>query len=96
MARAPAMTLLHLGEDRASVCILGPGLANALANLHNAKRAGSPVLNVVGEMASWHRHADAPLAMDIEALAATVSGYGGRNIRNNQNVVHAPPECNMT
>ena len=63
MARRPAMTLLHLG----------PGLANALANLHNARRAGSPILNVVGDMAGWHRHAESNLKMDIEGLAKTVS-----------------------
>ena len=44
-----------------------------LANLHNARRAGSPVVNVVGSMSTWHESADALLAMDVEALAATVS-----------------------
>ncbi len=63
MARRPALTLLHLG----------PGLANGIANLHNARRAGSPVVNLIGEHATWHRGADAPLTMDIEALAGTVS-----------------------
>lgn len=57
-----AMTLLHLG----------PGLANGLANLHNARRANTPVLNVVGDHASWHLPYDAPLTSDIAALAATV------------------------
>ncbi|MBI4963187.1 MAG: acetolactate synthase large subunit [Desulfomonile tiedjei] len=65
MSNKPAMTLLHLG----------PGLGNGLANLHNAKRAFTPVFNVIGEHASWHRAADAPLTMDIEALARTVSGW---------------------
>jgi len=65
MARKPAATLLHLG----------PGLANSLANLHNARRARSPVVNLVGDMASWHASSDAPLCMDIEALAGTVSGW---------------------
>jgi acetolactate synthase-1/2/3 large subunit len=65
MLDKPAMTLLHLG----------PGLANGIANLHNARRAKSPVLNLVGEHATWHRHADPPLAMDIEGLARTVSGW---------------------
>eukprot|EP00756_Hemistasia_phaeocysticola_P034663 Hpha_TRINITY_DN16535_c0_g2::TRINITY_DN16535_c0_g2_i1::g.135194::m.135194/K01652/E2.2.1.6L, ilvB, ilvG, ilvI; acetolactate synthase I/II/III large subunit len=63
MSGKPACTLLHLG----------PGLANGLANLHNARRAGAPVVNIIGEMATWHREADALLSMDIEALAATVS-----------------------
>ena len=65
MADKPAMTLLHLG----------PGLANGIANLHNARRARTPLLNVVGEHATWHRSADAPLNMDIVALAETVSGW---------------------
>src|SRR5882757_5098512 len=57
-----AMTLLHLG----------PGLANGLANLHNARRAHTPLVNVVGDHASWHLSYDAPLTSDIAALAATV------------------------
>jgi len=57
-----AMTLLHLG----------PGLANGLANLHNARRANTPVVNVVGDHASWHLRYDAPLTSDIAALAVTV------------------------
>lgn len=65
MKGVPAMTLLHLG----------PGLANGIANLHNAKRARSPVVNVIGEHSTWHRGADAPLEMHIEPLAATVSGW---------------------
>jgi acetolactate synthase-1/2/3 large subunit len=65
MLDKPAMVLLHLG----------PGLANGIANLHNARRAKSPVVNVVGEHATWHRDADPPLAMDIESLARTVSGW---------------------
>ncbi|OGP61923.1 MAG: hypothetical protein A2170_00140 [Deltaproteobacteria bacterium RBG_13_53_10] len=65
MSDRPGMTLLHLG----------PGFANGIANLHNARRAGSPVLNLVGEHATWHRKTDPPLAMDIEGLARTVSGW---------------------
>ncbi|WP_288940721.1 acetolactate synthase large subunit [uncultured Roseovarius sp.] len=65
MTGRPAATLLHLG----------PGLANAGANLHNAMRAGVPVLNVVGDHATDHRHLDAPLASDIEGLARTWSGW---------------------
>jgi acetolactate synthase-1/2/3 large subunit len=65
MLDKPALALLHLG----------PGLANGIANLHNARRARTPLLNLIGEHASWHRAADAPLAMNIEALAGTVSGW---------------------
>jgi acetolactate synthase-1/2/3 large subunit len=65
MADKPAATLLHLG----------PGLANGLANLHNARRARSPVVNVVGEHATHHRRFDAPLTADIEALAGQYSAW---------------------
>lgn len=68
----PALTLLHLG----------PGFANGIANLHNARRAGTPLINLIGAHATWHRHADAPLAMDIEALAKTVSAW----VRTNESV----------
>ncbi len=65
MAGKPACTLLHLG----------PGLANGLANLHNARRARSPVVNVVGEHATYHRALDAPLTSDIAGFAAPVSAW---------------------
>lgn len=62
IAGRPASTLLHLG----------PGLANGLSNLHNASRALSPIVNIVGDHAVAHRRLDAPLTSDIEALARTV------------------------
>jgi acetolactate synthase-1/2/3 large subunit len=65
MLDLPALTLLHLG----------PGLGNAVANLHNARRARSPVVNIVGDHATWHRDADAPLTSDIATLAAPVSRW---------------------
>jgi acetolactate synthase-1/2/3 large subunit len=65
MTGKPALTLLHLG----------PGLGNAIANLHNARRARSPVVNVVGDQATWHRAADAPLSSDIVSLARNVSRF---------------------
>jgi acetolactate synthase-1/2/3 large subunit len=65
MAGRPAMTLLHLG----------PGLANGLANLHNAGRARTPLFNVVGEHAAWHRERGAPLETDIESFARPVSKW---------------------
>ena len=64
MSRKPSMTLLHLG----------PGFANGVANLHNARRANSAVVNIIGDHASWHLPSDPPLTMDIQALAGTVSG----------------------
>ncbi|MGO4837650.1 thiamine pyrophosphate-binding protein, partial [Rhizobiaceae sp. 2RAB30] len=65
MTGKPAATLLHLG----------PGLANAGANLHNAKRALTPIVNIVGDHATGHLHLDAPLASDIEGLARTWSTW---------------------
>ncbi len=68
MAERPAATLLHLG----------PGLGNGLANLHNARRAATPVVNVVGDHATYHARFDAPLHSDIDAAARNVSGWIGR------------------
>lgn len=65
MSGRPPVTLLHLG----------PGLANGVANLHNARRAGSPIVNVVGDHATTHAAFDAPLASDIVGLARPVSGW---------------------
>ncbi len=65
MADRPALTLLHLG----------PGFANGIANLHNARRARSPVVNLVGDHATWHRAHDAPLTSDITSLAQPVSAW---------------------
>ena len=60
MAGTPACTLLHLG----------PGYANGAANLHNARRAFTPIVNIIGDHATYHREFDAPLNSDIAALAA--------------------------
>ena len=65
MAERPAATLLHLG----------PGLANGLANLHNARRAATPIVNIVGDHATYHAQYDAPLASDIAGFAGPVSGW---------------------
>jgi acetolactate synthase-1/2/3 large subunit len=65
MAGRPAATLLHLG----------PGLGNGLANLHNARRAHSPVVNIVGDHAVSHRRYDAQLQSDIETVARNVSTF---------------------
>jgi acetolactate synthase-1/2/3 large subunit len=65
MTGRPASTLLHLG----------PGLANALANLHNLKRARSGVVNIVGEHATYHLRHDAILTSDIQAIAKTMSHW---------------------
>ena len=54
---------------------LGPGLANGLANLHNAMRAGAPIVNIVGDHATSHKQYDAPLASDVAAYAKPVSAW---------------------
>jgi acetolactate synthase-1/2/3 large subunit len=65
IAGRPAATLLHLG----------PGLGNGLANLHNARRARTPVVNIVGDHATYHARFDAPLQSDIASIAGAVSGW---------------------
>ena len=65
MKGKPAATLLHCG----------PGLANGLANLHNARRAKSGIVNIVGDQATYHRPLDAPLTADADGLARAVSAW---------------------
>lgn len=65
IAQKPAATLLHCG----------PGLANGLANLHNARRARSGIVNVVGDQATYHRPHDAPLTADTDGMARAVSQW---------------------
>ena len=65
MKGSPASTLLHLG----------PGLANGLANLHNAKKANSGIVNIVGQHAVYHIGYNAPLTSDIEGLARPMSAW---------------------
>jgi acetolactate synthase I/II/III large subunit len=65
LAGKPAATLLHCG----------PGLANGLANLHNARRARVPIVNIVGDQATYHRPFDPPLTADTEGWARSVSGW---------------------
>ncbi len=67
MADKPAITLLHLG----------PGLGNGLANLHNAKRARSPIVNIVGDHAVHHLQYDAPLTSDVRGVALPMSDWVG-------------------
>lgn len=65
MAGKPASVLLHLG----------PGLGNGLANLHNARKGKVPVLNIVGDHATYHKRFNAQLESDIESVARNVSGW---------------------
>jgi acetolactate synthase-1/2/3 large subunit len=69
IADKPAATLLHLG----------PGLANGLASLHNARRAHTPIVNVIGDHATYHKRYDAPLESDIEPLADFLHGWVRRS-----------------
>jgi acetolactate synthase-1/2/3 large subunit len=82
MAEKPAMTLLHLG----------PGFANGIANLHNARRARSPIVNLIGDHATWHVGADAPLTSDIVSLATPVSGWI-RSVRNSGSLAEATAQA---
>jgi acetolactate synthase-1/2/3 large subunit len=70
MAGRPAATLLHLG----------PGLGNGLANLHNARRGHTPIVNIVGDHATYHKQYDAPLESDIDSIASAVSGWFRRSM----------------
>lgn len=63
------------GRAAATLLHLGPGFANGIANLHNARRAHTPIVNVIGDHTSWHLKYDAPLTSDIESLARPVSGW---------------------
>jgi acetolactate synthase-1/2/3 large subunit len=65
MKDKPASTLLHLG----------PGLGNGLANLHNARKAQTPIVNIVGDHATYHVAHDAPLTADVEGIARPVSAW---------------------
>ncbi len=69
MSGRAAATLLHLG----------PGLGNGLANLHNARRAGTPIVNIVGDHATYHKKYDAQLDSDIETVARNVSAFVRRS-----------------
>jgi acetolactate synthase I/II/III large subunit len=71
MAEKPAATLLHLG----------PGLGNGLANLHNARRARTPLVNIVGDHATYHQQYDAPLQSEIDSVARPVSGWMRTSLR---------------
>ena len=94
IAGRPAATLLHLG----------PGLGNGLANLHNARRAHTPVVNIVGDHATYHARYDAPLQSDIASIVGAVPlvplyGSGRRRGRDAADAVAAamgPPGCVAT
>lgn len=78
IAGRPAATLLHLG----------PGMGNGWANLHNARRGHVPVVNIVGDHATYHRKYDAPLTSDIDGLARAVSGW----VRSSESAENLPDD----
>ena len=82
MADKPASTLLHLG----------PGLANGLANVHNARRADTPMVNVVGDHATYHKEHDAPLTSDVEGVARPFSHWV-RTSTDSRSVAHDGAEA---
>lgn len=63
------------GKPAASLLHLGPGFANGIANLHNARRAATPIVNIVGDHATWHNRYDAPLMSDIMGICRPVSHW---------------------
>ncbi|WP_342325174.1 acetolactate synthase large subunit [Kosakonia sp. BYX6] len=65
MLGKPACTLMHLG----------PGLANGVMNLHNARKASSSIVNIIGDHARYHKRYDTPLASDVESIARPVSHW---------------------
>ena len=69
MAEKSAANLLHLG----------PGLGNGFANIHNAKNAWSPLINIVGDHATYHFKHNAPLTSDLDTLAKSASDWVGRS-----------------
>ena len=82
IAEKPALTLTHLG----------PGFANGIANLHNARRARSPIVNIIGDQATWHLAADAPLTSDIVSLARPVSAWV-REVKSAEAIGHDTAEA---
>lgn len=80
--REPAITLLHCG----------PGLANGLANIHNAKKARVPMLNIVGDQAAHHAKFDPPLATDTVSLAKS-SSHWVKRVRKSADVGKAAAEA---
>src|SRR3954454_11116017 len=79
MADRPGATLLHLG----------PGLGNGLANLHNARKGRVPIVNIVGDHATYHTKYDAQLQSDIETVARNFSGW----VRTSQSTAELPRDA---
>ena len=67
------------GKAAANLLHLGPGLGNGFANIHNARKARTPMLNIVGDHATYHLKYDAPLTSDLDGLAEASSNWVGRS-----------------
>jgi acetolactate synthase-1/2/3 large subunit len=67
------------GKAAANLLHLGPGLGNGFANIHNAKKARTPMLNIVGDHATYHLQYNAPLTSDLDGLAKASSDWVGRS-----------------
>tara|TARA_Y100000766_G_C18878683_1_gene592211 strand:+ start:126 stop:1673 length:1548 start_codon:yes stop_codon:yes gene_type:complete len=68
------------GKAAANLLHLGPGLGNGFANIHNARKAKTPMLNIVGDHATYHLQYDAPLTSDLDGLAKASSNWVGRSL----------------
>ena len=68
------------GKAAANLLHLGPGLGNGFANIHNAKKARTPMLNIVGDHATYHLQYNAPLTSDLDGLAKASSDWVGRSL----------------
>ena len=68
------------GKAAANLLHLGPGLGNGFANIHNARKAKTPMLNIVGDHATYHLKYDAPLTSDLDGLAKASSNWVGRSL----------------
>ena len=66
------------GKAAANLLHLGPGFGNGFANTHNAKKARTPMINIVGDHATYHLQYDAPLTSDLDGLAKASSDWVGR------------------
>ena len=67
------------GKAAANLLHLGPGFGNGFANTHNAKKARTPMINIVGDHATYHLQYDAPLTSDLDGLAKASSDWVGRS-----------------
>ncbi len=63
------------GEVAATLLHLAPGFGNAFANAHNARKAESAMVNIVGDHATYHLRYDSPLKGDVKGICETISQW---------------------